>query len=200
MIQDLNPKDYLVILAALVAAVASLSSVVLNMFLSRASERKNSHRKLLECYFFQLSESLHSILACTDTVVRRLDQNMSIESWREKGTKSGKELKFIIPKVRYLLWGVERGIRDLVRLMGWSLHVQIVPNGSRQLLKRGDSLRKAIDSAILSSYTSGKPPSALHRLNVRYKSWCLRKKYYELMNMNLEDIDNKATLEVNEKL
>jgi len=83
----------------------------------------------------------------------------SLNKWREKADEQRKALEDCRHKARYVLYGLDEGLRTLTRMPGWLCHYSEAPDKINALKESADKLRKELDAAILYSYMKGRPPS-----------------------------------------
>ena len=160
-------KEIVTVVAALIAATASLLVLILNLDAQRRAELRLAHRKFLETHLPALSAALHEIVATSNVIVKR-KPGSTLASWQKRSEKAQQELKNLRPKLRYPLWGLDEGVRVLTRLPGWVMHLRDRPQHAALLLKRADRLRRRLDRSIQRSYRHGRPPVGYEALLVRW--------------------------------
>ena len=173
------------LLAAIVAAFASIICLFVSLANQKGAEFRGAHRKILEKHIEDLSEAIHQMLASCDVIVKRIDKGQDVTEWISKFDESKSKIEAIRRKLRYPLWGIDGGIRSLVRLKDWVLHVKIVPGQQREILDMGEGLRKAVDGAIKYSYVEGSPPNLFHRVQVYCRVVMLKRAYKKAMKMSV---------------
>ncbi|HEX8111030.1 MAG TPA: hypothetical protein VF516_25040 [Kofleriaceae bacterium] len=104
------------LVAAGVAATASLSNVIVNVYFARRMSRESQFRDLLKPHMVVLGETLHAVVACSRVVGARAQQGIDTRSWLKKAQDACNQLKQLHRQVKYPLWGVSEGIRELTRL------------------------------------------------------------------------------------
>lgn len=157
------------LVAAVVAAMASLAK----LFFDRFAEGRSSARELLQPLISEMGESAYGIVA-TCTVLVEAESPQKFRSWYAKACREREKLKALRPKLRYPLWGVDEGLRVLVRLPDWCSHARSDSVRARRLLTHATSLRHMLDVVALRCYRSGRQPNILERAQVRYHSWRCR--------------------------
>jgi len=184
-------KEEVTLAAAVLAVLSSLVSLFVSIKSQRGSEFRAAHRKLMEPYLEELGKAIHEAMATTSVYLSKISSGTNSESWRERAEMAKKDLGVIRRKVRYSLWGIDSGLRDLTRLFSWVAHNKDYPLRAQLIFDRGEALRRSIDSAIRSSYQHGCPPTLRHRLSVQYQSYRLRLSYKNIMRSDLssEDVD-----------
>jgi hypothetical protein len=154
------------LIAAVIAAVASVAK----LFFDRFSENRSSFRALLQPLVADLGESLHGIVA-TCNVMSRADSDQRHSNWHTKAKAERDKLKALRPKLRYPLWGLDDGLRVLLRLPEWTAHSRGQPKRLKLLITRATRLRTILDAVALRCYRNGRLPDALERLQVRFYAW-----------------------------
>jgi len=162
------------LIAAVIAAVASVSKLLFDRF----SENRSSFRALLQPLVADLGESLHGIVA-TCNVMSRSNSAEQHENWHTKAKAERDKLKALRPKLRYPLWGVDDGLRVLLRLPEWTAHARGQPKRLKLLITRATRLREAIDAVALRCYRNGRLPDAFERLQVRLYAWHCQKVFQD---------------------
>ena len=157
------------LVAALIAAVGSVTGVllqvVLQTFASRSSEMRAAQRITLQPYLARLASALHQVIAISDIYMKRYPRQ-DVDGWREKGKQVQEKLKKLRWEVRYFLWGLDEGLRTMSHFFDWVTHLQDYPDKAEYLLKQGDELRRALDDAIRNAYVRGTGPSWKDRWKV----------------------------------
>ena len=155
------------LLAAIIAAVASVSTLVLNIFASRSAEMRVAHRQSLEQHIHELSSAIHSTIASTK-ILTQAKTDISVKNWRERATDAQNKLKELRMILRYPLWGITDAIGTLTRLPDWIDNTREYPEYVKEFFTKGRKLGNEIDSSIRNSYTYGRPPTIYERLRVRF--------------------------------
>ena len=91
------------LVAAGVAALSSLATLVIQLFTQKRAEFRMSHRKMLETDISAISEALHSTLA-TSNILSKAKTEESIQNWRARAETAKETLKSMRVKHRYDLW------------------------------------------------------------------------------------------------
>lgn len=152
--------------AALVAALASLLTLLLKVVFDRNSESRNTYRQSLAPIIEELGSALHmivaaSVLSLKDT--KSEDRNY----WNDRASAGRKSLRNIRSKVRYPLWGIDQAIRAMSYLPSWVASNKVVDKGA--LIVSATNLRRALDSSIRRCYRYGRPPSLPERWYIAYR-------------------------------
>lgn len=174
--------DQVTLIAAALAAVASVAGLVLNIVAQSRSEVRQANRILLGPYLIDLARCLHEVMACA-TILSKARSEESRANWRDRAAKAQEKIKELRLELRYPLWGIHEGLRVISLLPNWLEHMQPIPEVREDLWTNGNHLRRALDIAIRNAYTSGSPPSRRHRRRVNryaqgirslYRSHCRR--------------------------
>lgn len=169
--------EQVTVVAAIIAAVASLITLVVNFFVNRSSEFRAAHREVLKPHIYNLSEALYSTLATTK-ILTEARTAPSLESWRERANVAKAQLKDLRIKLRFPLWGITNAMHTLSRIPDWIEHARPLPTKhSSTLFRRARWLGIFLDSAIRNSYARGRPPTWLDRAKVLVANWYLERAY-----------------------
>jgi hypothetical protein len=106
------------LVAVIIAALASILTLVLRIVGDRSAESRATYRKHLEPLIEDLGNSLHMIVACSVLSVRDRDSK-NCEYWEKKKAEARTILRRIRPRIRYQLWGLDEGIKALMCLPDW---------------------------------------------------------------------------------
>lgn len=180
------------LVAALLAAISSVGSLVVSIISQKSAEFRSAHRKLMESYLEEIGRAIHEAMATTSVYLSKIKDGKNGDSWREKAETARKDLANLRRKVRYSLWGIDSGLRDLSRLFSWVAHNRDFPEHAQKVFDKGEQLRKSIDGAIRWSYQQGRPPGLRHRLFVEFHSYRLRSCYKKVMLSDLSSIEPEA--------
>lgn len=163
------------LIAAAVAAAASILNLVLSSFLHKSAEERAQYRGLLQPHIETLGYNLHQLLATATVAMKRAGMKQPIESWMERNKKASDELKLLLPRLKYPLWGIDSGIRELTRLHAWLEHSIKQQERRESLLESAEILRKVLDIAIRNSFMKGEAPGLFCRWRVNRITGKLRK-------------------------
>jgi hypothetical protein len=169
-------KEEITLYAALIAAVVSIFSLLINLFTQRRMEWRTAQRKSLEDFVHDLGEAIHSTIA-TSNILLKARTDESIQNWRERATEAKEELKKLRPKLRYPLWGITESINTLSRLPDWVEHARKCPDYAQDIFEKGHSLGKSLDRVIRKCYLRGRSPRLCERLFIRFRQWQLENSY-----------------------
>jgi hypothetical protein len=162
------------LVAAGVAATASLSNVIVNVYFARRMSRESQFRDLLKPNMVVLGETLHAVVACSRIVGTRAQQGIDIRSWLKKAHDACNQLKQLHRQVKYPLWGVSEGIRELTRLANWVAHTREDTSLNKSILDAADDLRLTLDEVIKDVFLTGRPPSRQAKRRVSDNTRALR--------------------------
>ncbi len=169
------------LVAALIAAAVSIATLVVNVATQRSAELRRAHRDTLENFIHDLGESLHSTVA-TSNILLKAQTDPAILNWRARADAAQAKLKELRMKLRYPLWGLDKGLNTISRLHNWVEHARAYPTYSENILRRGKSLGRTLDSTIRKCYMRGRSPRIDERLRVFYKRMRLEKAYHDFQS------------------
>lgn len=164
-------------IAAIVAAAMSLITAVLTIFSNRSSEVRAANRTIILLEFKELGKAIHETLALSNLQLKVLNEATHPAAY-QKAEDAAKKLKVLRHKVRYSLWGLDNGLRELSRIPDWIGHAKKSPNSAKKLHHLAHLLGQALDNAIRTSYENGAQPGFRCRMKVNRRTSKLRK-YYE---------------------
>jgi hypothetical protein len=163
------------LIAASIAAAASVIALVTNLLAGRRAEARAAHRQLLQPFLADLSEGVHELLATATILRQRALKGQDTQTWITRGAVAAEKLKAIRPRIRYLLDGLDEPLRVLSRIPEWIATYRDVGDGSAELLmKRARRLAGLVDRTIARSYRRGLPPGAVVRWRARRSASALR--------------------------
>lgn len=172
-------KNQITLVAAWIAAGASLLSLFANLIFKRQAELRLAHRKVLEKDIADISEAIHSTIA-TSRMLCKARTPESQDNWRGKADQATETLKSVRVRHRYDLWGITDQINLLSRLPDWIEHSRNKPIFTEPLFSLGRLLGTRLDRAVRYSYTSGRSPTYAQRLLDLSAAWQLKVKYAKM--------------------
>ena len=178
-------REEVTLVAAVVAAISGLISVAMSVWGQKNAEFRAAHRALMADYLEELGKAIHESVATTHVLVHKSNSGGNVDAWRKRAEKAKEELGGLRRRVRYSLWGIDDGLRDLTRLSSWVSHNKDYPENTKQMLSAAEGLRKSLDDAIRLSYRQGKPPSRRQSRRVAAAAGRLRTVYEAAMEHNL---------------
>jgi len=169
-----------ILAAALVAALASLATLLFQVRANRTAEIRRAHRAVLIDSISDLSEAIHETVA-TSSVLLKCKSAEATSSWKKKGQKAKGKISAIRPKLRYALWGISDELHLLSRFPDWVAHAQKRPEDAKDICRRGKVLGKVIDWVIMRCFRYGRPPLLLERWLVRFLAKRFRKSFEDFL-------------------
>jgi hypothetical protein len=169
-------KEQATLVAAIIAAVASLLVLVANLLGARRAEMRAAHRTALVKYLETVGEGIHET-AASATIIRRLHlQSAETKTWRDNGKSGSDKLKLVRPKIKYTLYGLDEPLRTLSRMPEWiATYKSVKQTNADELLEEMQKLAGAIDGAVRWSYKRGLPPGPLRRWWLKRRTKRVRK-------------------------
>lgn len=171
------------LIAAIIAALTSIISIVINLYAGRSAEMRVAYRNSLNPYLDEISNEIYSTIACTK-ILTLTKTKESFQNWQKRTKRSKTKLTEIRMKLRYQLWGITDSMRTLALLPDWIEHALPLINQqyTKELLHEGHALGVAIDEAVLNAYTNGRRPNWIDRLKVRKADQRIREIYMSMQN------------------
>jgi hypothetical protein len=165
------------LIAATAAAIASISSLVVNIYFQGQAERRISYRKSLEAFLPELAKALYTTMASSNVLAKIPSDTSKYVNWRKRAGEARKSLHELRYQVRYQLWGLDDGLRTLTRIPNWIEHARGRDELVSALLIEATGLRELIDEVIRKAYAKGSPPNWWQRRKVLHRTQNLRKLY-----------------------
>jgi hypothetical protein len=166
------------LLAAGIAAIASLTTLFVSVFAKRRVELREAQRSALEPLVVDLGSCLYSVVAMSKRLGMAKDDGRYREN-KERATESARELDLLRRRVRYTLWGLNDGLHLIGLVPRWAELTRGNEAATKELISRATILRLAIDSEIRKCYLSGTAPSRRGLRRVGARAGALRKFYDE---------------------
>jgi len=157
--------EQVTLIAAIIAALASVTTLIMNVFAAKSAEMRVAYRQSLEKYIHELSSAIHSTIA-TAKILTQAKTEPAVQNWRERATTAQNKLKELRVILRYPLWGITDSMNTLTRLPDWIENARRFPDHANQIFEKGKELGYRLDIAILNSYTYGRPPTFYEQLRV----------------------------------
>jgi hypothetical protein len=180
------------LIAAAVAAVASVLSLCVNVFAQRLAERRTAIRAEIAKNLGDLGEAIHQTVAITTVLLRRIEEEDNIVSWREKAKAAKAALETVRRKVRYSLFGIDIGLRTLVRLPDWILHKRKTIALASGLQEVGEDLRNELDRVIVNCYRFGRLPTWRERRRVQKKAEAVQSSFEQKLQVPKFDVEEEV--------
>jgi len=175
--------EQVTLIAAIIATIASVITLVMNVFAARSAEMRVAHRESLEKHVHELSSAIHSTIATTK-ILTQAKTEPAVKNWRDKANEAQNKLKELRVILRYPLWGITDAMGTLTRLPDWIENARPFPKYAKGVFEKGKQLGYEIDISIRNSYTHGRPPTVYERFRVRVAEKQLESIYEEMKNDN----------------
>jgi len=157
------------LLAACIAAVGTLATLIGTMLASRRAEMRASHRAALTPHLDNLGEGIHQVVASAKILRQRAVDGAEPGNWLERSKTGAATLKSVRPKCRYVLNGLDDPLRTLTRMPDWvATYKNIEGTNADDLVDGMRKLAEGIDRAVQRSYRHGLPPG-------RFRRWLLKR-------------------------
>jgi hypothetical protein len=166
------PLDFKINLgiATLIAAVIAAVSSIFILLLNKKGEIRKANRKTLESYIYDLSESMHQLIATSNIILKTKTEESRV-NWTEKAEEAKLKLKELRPKIRYVLWGIDDSIQTLTRLPDYTLYTIADEKTSSKLVDAGTKFGNAIDLCIRNCYLHGRSPNIYEIWRINFLKW-----------------------------
>lgn len=159
------------LLAATIAAVASILVLFLRLRSGESAEARAAYRDELRPYVQEIGDALYMLVACA-TLYARDHATNNRDHWnRQLDTAAGK-LRAARFRVRYQLWGLDEGLRTMVFLSFWIRQAEA--DERAQLIEAATRLRQRLDRVIMRCFLRGRPPTLSERTGVSLATRHLR--------------------------
>ncbi|MDE5492244.1 hypothetical protein [Elizabethkingia meningoseptica] len=154
------------LLAAIIAAIFSFFTLLS----IKPKEIRAANRKTLEPYIYDLSDSIHQLIAISNIIIKTKTEE-GLRNWREKAEIAKEKLKDIRPKIRYSLWGLEDYILSLTKLPDFTLYTFSDIEVAKEVVKKGTQFGDSLDNCIRKCYSSGRTPRFYELWRLKYYNW-----------------------------
>lgn len=174
--KNLNSKIFIILISALIAAFVSVLNVILNIRSSRSTKKTDAMRSILQPDIHKIGLVLYQIIAVSKKMLDAKTDN-SFHNFRIISDRHRKELDILRTSMRYGLWGLDEGLREIRSVPFYITHYKNdrQNNRAKKIILLGTSLRLSLDKAIVSVYISGLPANIIKRMFVSYYIWRLRR-------------------------
>jgi hypothetical protein len=125
------------LLASIVAAVASIASLLITARAAKRAERRAAQRTLVEATVEELSTAFHENVATAFILLEKPKGSQARTSALNRCKAASDELKALRPRVRIALRGIDEGLRTLSRVPDWAANYDDRVVGD-ELLQRAD--------------------------------------------------------------
>lgn len=172
---DLN-TEMATLVAAVIAALASFGTIVLTGRGKQQEELRAATRQAIAENLNEIGRLIYEVVALSNIQTKATsDQSHKVKYANARAAAA--KLKNKRLEVRYSLWGVDKGLRELSRLPDWVGHAKAIPAARLEILNAGTKLADELDAAIRHAYLSGALPNAMTRWRVARSAKKFRKAY-----------------------
>jgi hypothetical protein len=178
--------------AATIAAIASLVGLGISTRAQWKAEHRIALRAIIQRDLSEVGQALHETMALSNLQLKDISDEIHKKRYKDAAEAAGK-LKNVRLKVRYSLWGLDHGFRELTRLPDWIGHSRRSPNDAIRIFNLADSLCKALDGSVRKAYLRGQPPCLVERKIVDYRTWRLRRCYEKFQKRSKENVNQPGT-------
>ena len=167
---DQASKEWATLIAAIIAALFALIGVFLNIKNAALLSQRGALRKILENDIKDIGSCLYLIVAYSQKMAGA-NSDASFRNFEKLAERQRQILNKLRSNMRYSLWGLDQGFRELRSAPMYISHYKHSRSGpaARKIIRISTKLRLALDKAILSAYVAGLPPDRWSRL--RSRSW-----------------------------
>ena len=167
----MDDKTLWAVVSAVIAATASIISLMVNIFVAYRKEERESYRSFLKDDLKDISSNIHQIMSAA-AILTKARTETSAKNWRSRAAIAGAELDKSRIRTRYHFHGISDGFRTLRRVPNWVEHiVDRDPASARKLVDLADDLRIALDNAVFDAFSNGRRPSCGVSKDVRKAAW-----------------------------
>lgn len=159
-------RGFATLSAAIIAAILSF----LTLLATKSTEVRTAHRKTLESFIYDISDSVHQMIAISNILLK----NKSAESrgnWSDRAEKAKAKLKELRPKIRYALWGLEPYLLSLAKLPDYTLYTLADEKVVKKVVRRGSRLGDSLDECIRHCYLNGRSPRFYELWKLKFYNW-----------------------------
>ena len=167
-----------VVVAAVIALVASVTSLILSARAGRKGEEREAHRRLLEPVLLDLGEAIQD----GHRLLNRASSEDPCGSGRapmvDQGNAAADALRTARPRLKYILFGLDDPLRSLTTVPDWTATFKAAESAD-SFIKKASYLGRLVDRSIARSYARGRPPNALERWRLARANRAMRKSWNE---------------------
>ena len=186
-------QEGITLIAAATAAAASLLGLGISIIAQWRSEGRTAYRAIIQDDLNQIGQSLHETMALSNLQLKADSPEIHKKRYAA-AAEAATALKELRHRVRYSLWGLDRGIRELTRLPDWIGHARHSKESALEIYQMATSLCSTIDKSVMRAYNRGRAPSIIERNIVAFKTWRYRRCYnqfQERSKANKPDLHSK---------
>jgi hypothetical protein len=160
-------QGFAALVAAGVAAVTSLMTLVLTARVASRSEMRAAHREIIRPFLEELGPVLHQIIASITIMRKRTVRGSDTRDWQARGKKASEELENIRRRTLYVFPGLSDGFRELTRATDHISTYKALPDTNvDELVDAYQILVNQLHATIASSYRKGLPRGLWHRFHL----------------------------------
>lgn len=166
--------------AALIAAGVSVLTLIVTAVTNQSADLRSARRAAISASFSELGDLLYEVAALSMKMTQ-MKRDGKFDEIRKQAESTSEKIDCLRRKTRYPLWGIDDGFRAIQWLPVYMAHMKNDRSGDRAkiIMKKGTSLREAMDLAICHAYFTGEPPTHWQRLKVWWRARNLRKYFDE---------------------
>jgi hypothetical protein len=143
--------------------VVSLFILAINVRHSRASETRDSLRRLLAEDSKDLGQAIYEVVATAKVFTHKTGEE-SEQNWRRKLAASKTKIASLRHRVRYSLHGMDEPIHSVERFADWIIHTKANrPQSCDALLEVATAIRKHLDDVVITCLKQGRLPDQNER-------------------------------------
>lgn len=154
------------LIAAGIAAAASLAKLFSDMLSARGAATRAAHRSVLQPHLVALATGIHGVMAGAVLAHRLLKSGKAPGSTLANSRVAAEALKTCRLEVKYSLPGLQEPLRTLTRAPDWIATYKGDPSGDL-LLTCMQRLSRMVDRAVTQSYRRGRPPTTWEQWRLR---------------------------------
>lgn len=144
--------------AAILAAIASLVSLVLTIRAGRQSEMRVAHRARIDIYLTELSEDIHTVIAGITIIRKRVAIGSDTSQWQATAKSAGNRIDIIRRRTRYVFEGFDESLRQMALASDHIATYKDLPNTNvEDLLKAYKVVSDQLNKALARQYRRGMP-------------------------------------------
>jgi hypothetical protein len=181
-------REDVTFLAAVIAAVFSIVALFVAAHLAKLADQRSTRRNALVNDFTELGNKIYQLVALSVKMSQcKIDSTFA--TIRAQADSVAKEIDQIRLKTRYPLWGLDSGFRTIKWMPVYIANMKNQRSSPRtkELLRRGTRLRKAMDIAICHSFFFGQQPTFVQRTRVNWRAYRIRK-YFDGSRIPLDEL------------
>ncbi|HEU6436008.1 MAG TPA: hypothetical protein VE028_00980 [Nitratidesulfovibrio sp.] len=158
-VQSVFTPEVMVLVQGVLSGIVTSGILLIAKRYEVNKKSSDDFRKFFIRHYCMLAGNLHQIVAIPSLALMRLEREQNIDKYTELYSSVKDSLEKNRRELRYVLSGIDDGLRTITRTYSWVMHKKKDLSKSKEIIESANELRNALDLAIIETYNTGKPPS-----------------------------------------